>query len=77
MKDKEGKGKQRSTEEGLDQVATSRLISLLVLTFMVHPCVFLVLLLSLAWVLSSVTVFLNLSLPFMDNQCVTGFLLLG
>ena len=45
------------------------MISLLVLACMVHACVF-ILLLSLAWVLTIVTVVLSLSLPFLDSHGV-------
>jgi len=40
-------------------------------------CVFLVLFLSLARVLSSVTVFFILALPFLDNHGVMGFSCFG
>jgi len=44
---------------------------------MVHACVHLVLLLSLAWVFPGVKVFFSLSLPFLDRHGVMGSLVFG
>ena len=86
-KEKEGqesKGNQGSSKEGLDQVATVGLlcryrvacmISLLVLACMVHACLYLVLLLSLAWVLPSLAMVSFLLCQFLDSHGVMGFIL--
>ena len=47
--------------------------SFLVLECMVHSCVYLALLFSLAWVFSGVTVVFSLSFPFPDSHGVMGF----
>jgi len=53
------------------------MISFLVLESMVHACVYLVLLLSMAWVSIGVTMVLSLSFPFLDSDGLMGFLLFG
>ena len=49
------------------------MISLLVFACMVHACVYLVLLLSLAWVSPGVIVVFSLAFPFSDSHGVMGF----
>ena len=49
------------------------MISLLFLECMIHTCVYLVILLSLAWVLSGVTVVFSLALTFLDSHGVMRF----
>jgi len=53
------------------------MISLLVLACMVHACVLLVLLLSLAWIFLGVTMFFSLALPFLNIHGVAGSLVFG
>lgn len=53
------------------------MISFLFLACIVHACVYLVLFLSLAWVLVGVTVVFNLALTFPDSHGVMEFILLG
>jgi len=53
------------------------MISLLVLACMVYECVYLVLFLTLAWVLVGVTVVFSLASTFPDSHGVMGFILLG
>ena len=49
------------------------MISFLVLACMVHACVYLVLLLSLAWVFPGGIVVFNLTFPYTDSHGVMGF----
>jgi len=53
------------------------MISLLVFACMVYACVYLVLLLSLTWVLLGMTMVFNLALPLPNSHGVMGFLLFG
>ena len=72
VKIKEGRAGTRNYNEITYRYQFACVISLLDLACMVHACEYLVLLLSLAWVLLGVTAIFNLSLPFPNSHDVMG-----
>ena len=73
----QGRARSRNYNRIICRYQFACVISLLNLACMVHACVVLVLLMSLAWVFPSVIVVFSLAFPFLDNHGVMGSLLFG